>query len=39
MAQLQHVHRADAAERMAGGELKTTHLATHPMPLDEGPRI
>jgi threonine dehydrogenase-like Zn-dependent dehydrogenase len=25
-------------ERMAGGELKTAHLATHPMPLDEGPR-
>jgi hypothetical protein len=27
-------------ERMAGGELKTAHLAAHPMPLDEGaPRI
>ena len=25
-------------ERMASGELKTAHLATHPMPLDEGPR-
>jgi threonine dehydrogenase-like Zn-dependent dehydrogenase len=25
-------------ERMARGELKTAHLATHPMPLDEGPR-
>jgi threonine dehydrogenase-like Zn-dependent dehydrogenase len=25
-------------ERMTGGELKTAHLATHPMPLDEGPR-
>jgi threonine dehydrogenase-like Zn-dependent dehydrogenase len=24
-------------ERMARGELKTAHLATHPMPLDEGP--
>jgi threonine dehydrogenase-like Zn-dependent dehydrogenase len=24
-------------ERMAKGELKTAHLATHPMPLDEGP--
>jgi hypothetical protein len=23
-------------ERMASGELKTAHLATHPMPLDEG---
>jgi hypothetical protein len=22
---------------MAKGELKTAHLATHPMPLDEGP--
>lgn len=25
-------------ERMARGELKTAHLATHPLPLDEGPR-
>jgi threonine dehydrogenase-like Zn-dependent dehydrogenase len=25
-------------ERMARGELKTAHMATHPMPLDEGPR-
>lgn len=25
-------------ERMATGELKTAHLMTHPMPLDEGPR-
>jgi threonine dehydrogenase-like Zn-dependent dehydrogenase len=25
-------------ERMARGELKTAHLATHPMPLDDGPR-
>jgi Zn-dependent alcohol dehydrogenase len=25
-------------ERMASGELRTAHLATHPMPLDEGPR-
>jgi threonine dehydrogenase-like Zn-dependent dehydrogenase len=25
-------------ERMASGELKTAHLATHPMPLDEGAR-
>ena len=25
-------------ERMARGELKTSHLETHPMPLDEGPR-
>jgi threonine dehydrogenase-like Zn-dependent dehydrogenase len=25
-------------EWMAGGELTTAHLATHPMPLDEGPR-
>jgi len=25
-------------ERMARGELKTAHLATHPMSLDEGPR-
>jgi threonine dehydrogenase-like Zn-dependent dehydrogenase len=25
-------------ERMASGELKTAHLATHPMPLHEGPR-
>jgi threonine dehydrogenase-like Zn-dependent dehydrogenase len=25
-------------ERMARGELKTAHLETHPMPLDEGPR-
>jgi threonine dehydrogenase-like Zn-dependent dehydrogenase len=25
-------------ERMAAGELKTAHLMTHPMPLDEGPR-
>jgi threonine dehydrogenase-like Zn-dependent dehydrogenase len=25
-------------ERMAGGTLKTAHLAAHPMPLDEGPR-
>jgi threonine dehydrogenase-like Zn-dependent dehydrogenase len=25
-------------ERMTSGELKTAHLATHPMPLDEGPR-
>ena len=24
--------------RMDSGELKTAHLATHPMPLDEGPR-
>jgi threonine dehydrogenase-like Zn-dependent dehydrogenase len=24
-------------ERMAGGELKTAYLATHPMPLDESP--
>jgi threonine dehydrogenase-like Zn-dependent dehydrogenase len=24
-------------EGMAGGELKTAHLATHPMPLDEEP--
>jgi len=23
-------------ERMAAGELKTSHLMTHPMPLDEG---
>ena len=25
-------------ERMAAGELKTSHLMTHPLPLDEGPR-
>ncbi|GGL54137.1 zinc-dependent alcohol dehydrogenase [Planomonospora parontospora] len=25
-------------ERMAKGELKTSHLATHPMPLDEAPK-
>jgi threonine dehydrogenase-like Zn-dependent dehydrogenase len=25
-------------ERMARGELKTAHLETHPLPLDEGPR-
>jgi threonine dehydrogenase-like Zn-dependent dehydrogenase len=25
-------------DRMARSELKTAHLATHPMPLDEGPR-
>ena len=25
-------------ERMAAGELKTAHLMTHPMPLDDGPR-
>ena len=25
-------------ERMARGELKSAHLATHPLPLDEGPR-
>jgi threonine dehydrogenase-like Zn-dependent dehydrogenase len=25
-------------ERMAAGELKTSHLATHPMPLDQAPR-
>jgi threonine dehydrogenase-like Zn-dependent dehydrogenase len=25
-------------ERMATGELKTAHLMTHPMPLDEGPK-
>jgi threonine dehydrogenase-like Zn-dependent dehydrogenase len=25
-------------ERMARGELKTAHLATHPMSLEEGPR-
>jgi threonine dehydrogenase-like Zn-dependent dehydrogenase len=25
-------------ERIAHGELKTAHLMTHPMPLDEGPR-
>jgi len=24
-------------ERMARGELKSAHLATHPLPLDEGP--
>jgi threonine dehydrogenase-like Zn-dependent dehydrogenase len=25
-------------ERIARGELTTAHLATHPMPLDDGPR-
>jgi threonine dehydrogenase-like Zn-dependent dehydrogenase len=25
-------------ERIAAGELKTAHLMTHPLPLDEGPR-
>jgi threonine dehydrogenase-like Zn-dependent dehydrogenase len=25
-------------ERMAPGELKTSHLMTHPLPLDDGPR-
>lgn len=25
-------------DRMAAGELKTAHLMTHPMSLDEGPR-
>jgi threonine dehydrogenase-like Zn-dependent dehydrogenase len=24
-------------DRMAKGDLRTAHLATHPMPLDEGP--
>jgi threonine dehydrogenase-like Zn-dependent dehydrogenase len=24
-------------DRVASGELRTAHLATHPMPLDEGP--
>jgi threonine dehydrogenase-like Zn-dependent dehydrogenase len=25
-------------EHMAPGELKTSHLMTHPLPLDDGPR-
>jgi threonine dehydrogenase-like Zn-dependent dehydrogenase len=36
----QHGHRyiPMLLERMARGELKTSHLMTHPMPLDQGPR-
>ena len=36
----QHGHRyiPMLLERMAKGELKTSHLMTHPMPLDQGPR-
>jgi threonine dehydrogenase-like Zn-dependent dehydrogenase len=33
-----HRHIPMLLERMAKGELKTSHLMTHPMPLDQGPR-
>jgi threonine dehydrogenase-like Zn-dependent dehydrogenase len=28
----------DGLDRMAAGELRTSHLATHSLPLDEAPR-
>jgi threonine dehydrogenase-like Zn-dependent dehydrogenase len=33
---LQHAH--GVLSRIAAGELKTAHLMTHPMSLDDGPR-